>query len=189
MSARQKHAQHALRIIDEIDALHPVEDGLLLLFRSDPTTQRFWNLIRDLKIVLSRLGFDPGQLLRVSDKFDPMGTTSRDRELMLPVRGWKTTLRFFRNAVQRELDSFQAATIHGVSQSDIDDMRKFLRKGQTAKSIMAKKGGSRQIRNLTLRVLEKLGEFKGFEKKPTENVAQRVEAIIKGLKIPRAQRS
>jgi len=114
MSATQRHAEHALRVINELLGLYPIGSGLLIFERDDPRTPRFRDLMAELKIVVHRIGFNSDELLKIGT-FDASGTSARDRGWMLNIAPWKRQLCRLREAIQRELDA-----IHEESRIRVD---------------------------------------------------------------------
>lgn len=201
MSAEQRHAENALAAIDELLELfptaaslppdHTAPGGWVFIAKKDARFARYNELSMDLNLSAERLGFDLGDSI-VIERLPTSGPRIGGAGCFVQVERWKPKILAVRRAVQRELHSVQAATtINGVSLSDIDEMRKILKRNKraTAARVLGNAGGKRQISNLTLRVLAELGEFHGYSKKSTKQVALQVEAIITGLKISRAQRS
>jgi len=75
---------------------------------------------------------------------------------------------------------------HGVSQSDLLSVRKAIAKhGPTLQSdIMIQTIGGQKARvTLALRVLERLGEYRGFRRKSTRNQSAKVQDVIVALQL------
>jgi hypothetical protein len=207
MSSLQMHADNALAGIDELLGLFPSReslapdytspDGGIFIEKKDARFKRFNELINDVYLDFSRLGFSC-DAWPVIEQTATSGTRKSGPGCFLRVEPWKDRLHAVRRAIQRERDSLSEEkqndleVVHGVKKSDIVLMRKLLdskEKGLTAKRILEMKGLARQVSNLVLRTLERLGEFQGYRKKPTKEMGKKIDDIIRGLQIPGSERS
>ena len=207
MSSLQMHADNALAGIDELLGLFPSReslppeytspDGGIFIEKKDARFKRFNELINDVYLDFSRLGFSC-DAWPVIEQTATSGTKKGGPGCFLRVELWKDRLHAVRRAIQRERDSLSEGkndefkVVHGVKKSDMVLMRKFLSskgKGLTAEKILQLKGGGRKVSNLVLRILETLGEFQGYSKKPTKDMAKKIDDVITGLQMPGSERS
>jgi hypothetical protein len=74
--------------------------------------------------------------------------------------------------------------VHGITLAMINSVRQNVRgKEDIRAKRLVSDLGTRATANLSLRVLEALGEFNGFDRSPTQSVAEKVRAIITQLRL------
>jgi hypothetical protein len=74
--------------------------------------------------------------------------------------------------------------VHGVTVAMIESARKIARQNiRISATLLTNKLGNRKTANLSLRVLETLGEYSGFQRRPTPKIAAEVSSIIQQLNL------